>query len=201
MIDLQTLANDFADGIVAADAAAPIATSRRSRRAFQPGIGPHSEPQALDLVLAQMEAADPERYVQIEVGIPYPHEPRKKCDFMVGNGEDCLYVESKLLRILGDNGKPNDNMLMHILSPYETHRSALTDIRKLRDSQFHGRKAILIFGFEAEDWPLAPAIDAFEQLARAAGPLGPRHTAGYEGLIHPIHASGATYIWEVLPSW
>jgi len=27
---------------------------------------------------------------------------------------------------MGDNGKPNDNMLMHILSPYPAHRSALT---------------------------------------------------------------------------
>ena len=30
------------------------------------------------------------------------------------------------LRLKGDNGKPNDNMLMHILSPYPQHRSALT---------------------------------------------------------------------------
>ena len=198
MIDLQTFANDFADAIVAADAAAPIATNKRSGKAFQPGIGPHSEPQTLDLVFAEMRAAHPERYGQVEVGIPYPEEPRKKCDLMVRYGDDCLYIESKLLRILGDNGKPNDNMLMHILSPYETHRSALTDVRKLRNSEFQGRKAILIFGFEAEDWPLAPAIDAFELLARASGPLGPRHTAGYEGLIHPVHASGVMSIWEIL---
>lgn len=32
---------------------------------------------------------------------------------------------------LGDNGKPNDNMIMHILSPYPDHRSALTDCSKL----------------------------------------------------------------------
>ena len=33
-------------------------------------------------------------------------------------------IEVKMLRLMGDNGKPNDNMLMHILSPYERHRSA-----------------------------------------------------------------------------
>jgi hypothetical protein len=36
-----------------------------------------------------------------------------------------------MLRLMGDNGKPNDNMLMHILSPYPSHRSALTDCQKL----------------------------------------------------------------------
>jgi hypothetical protein len=27
-------------------------------------------------------------------------------------------IEIKMPRLMGDNGKPNDNMLMHILSPY-----------------------------------------------------------------------------------
>ena len=29
-----------------------------------------------------------------------------------------IIQEVKMLRLMGDNGKPNDNMLMHILSPY-----------------------------------------------------------------------------------
>jgi hypothetical protein len=33
----------------------------------------------------------------------------------------------KMLRLMSDNNKPNDNMLMHILWPYLAHRSALTD--------------------------------------------------------------------------
>ena len=39
-----------------------------------------------------------------------------------------------MLRFLGDNGKPNDNILMHVLSPYPQHRSALTDCEKLARS-------------------------------------------------------------------
>jgi hypothetical protein len=36
-----------------------------------------------------------------------------------------------MLRIFGDNGKLNDNMLMHVLSFYPAHLSALTDCGKL----------------------------------------------------------------------
>lgn len=36
-----------------------------------------------------------------------------------------------MLRLFGDNAKLNDNMLMHLLSPYPAHRSALTDCEKL----------------------------------------------------------------------
>jgi hypothetical protein len=30
-------------------------------------------------------------------------------------------IEVKMLRLMGDNGKLNDNMVMHILSPYPAH--------------------------------------------------------------------------------
>ena len=53
-----------------------------------------------------------------------------------------------MLRLMGDNGKPNDNMLMHILSPYPKDRSALTDCAKLLGSGLVGRKAIVIYGFD-----------------------------------------------------
>ena len=43
-------------------------------------------------------------------------------------------IEAKMLRMFGDNGKLNDNMLMHVLSPYPAHRSALTDCGKLAHS-------------------------------------------------------------------
>lgn len=60
----------------------------------------------------------------------------QKCDLVL---EGEWAVEVKMLRCLGDNGKPNDNILMHILSPYPAHRSALTDCMKLRDSGFAER--------------------------------------------------------------
>jgi len=43
---------------------------------------------------------------------------------------------------MGDKGKPNDNMLMHIHSPYSAHRSAVTDCEELTRSGFDGRNAI-----------------------------------------------------------
>ena len=58
---------------------------------------------------------------------------------------DCgehWFIEVKMWRLMGDNGKPNDNILMHVLSPYVQHRSALTDCEKLSNSGFTGRKAI-----------------------------------------------------------
>lgn len=70
-----------------------------------------------------------------------------------------------MLRIMGDNGKPNDNMLMHILSPYPNDRSALTDCRKLVESNLDGRNAIVIYGFDYPGLPMDPAIEAFEVLA------------------------------------
>ena len=92
--------------------------------------------------------AHPGRYGGGAFDGPYPDRPRQKCDLSIANEGSTLFVESKLLRILDDNGKPNDNLLMHILSPYPQHRSALTDCEKLRHSGFVGRKTILIFGYE-----------------------------------------------------
>ena len=103
-----------------------------------------------------------------------------------------------MLRLFGDNGKPNDNMLLHLLSPYPKHRSAVTDCEKLNASGFRQRKAIVIFGYESTELPLAEGIDAFESLARRYVCLkGPR-VATFEDLIHPVHESGHVYGWEIL---
>jgi hypothetical protein len=50
--------------------------------------------------------------------VPYPNAPRQKCDLLISPNEGQPWaIEVKMLRFMGDNGKPNDNMLMHILSP------------------------------------------------------------------------------------
>ena len=69
-------------------------------------------------------------------------------------------------RILGDNGKADDNILMHILSPCPAHRNALTDCEKLASSSLGQQKATLIYAYDAGEWPLEPAISAFETFAR-----------------------------------
>lgn len=198
MIDLQRFVDDYAAGLVAVDARRPVAVNQRTGEAFQPGIGPHSEVQTVRLVISEMKAAHARRYDTAEFDVRYPDKPRQKCDIAVTSQGETLYVESKLLRFLGDNGKPNDNILTHLLSPYPQHRSALTDCAKLRDSGFDGYRAVLIFGYESEDWPLEPAIDAFEVIANAQCILGPRLNAQFSGLCHPVHSAGHVYMWEML---
>jgi len=101
-----------------------------------------------------------------------------------------------MLRLFGDNGKLNDNMLMHVLSPYPAHRSALTDCAKLANSSLSGRKAIFIFGYDYDGWAMDPAIEAFETLSRNVG-IGPQQVAGYDQLIHPVHRQGRVFAWEL----
>lgn len=98
---------------------------------------------------------------------------------------------------MGDNGKPNDNILMHILSPYPQHRSAVTDGPKLRGSGLVGKKALVIYGYEYPGWPLEPTISAFEILGGRVAELGPRAEASFSGLIHPVHERGAVFGWAI----
>ena len=198
-VELDRFVDDFSSALVTADAARPCATNARSGVAFQPGIGPHSEAQTVKLVGAELEHRWPATYGQrLNYGVAYPEAPRQKCDLCVGSAPDWEWaVEVKMLRILGDNGKANDNILMHLLSPYPAHRSALTDCEKLAASRLAHRKAILIYGYDADAWPLEPAIDAFEALARARVPLGKRVSADFHGLVHPVHSSGGVFAWEL----
>jgi hypothetical protein len=198
-IELERFVQDFARGLTAVDAARPCATNVRSKIAFQPGIGPHSEAQTVKLIGTELERLGPEIYRhRLAYGVPYPEAPRQKCDLCIGSAPDWEWaVEIKMLRILGDNGKANDNILMHLLSPYPAHRSALTDCQKLAESNLGTRKVILIYGYDADAWPLEPAIGAFEALARARTALGKRISAEFRGLVHPVHSSGSVFAWEL----
>lgn len=93
------------------------------------------------------------------------------------------------------NGKTNDSMLMHILSPYPQNRSALTDCTKLIESGFLCPKAIVIYGYEYDDWPMELAIAAFERLAGEW--IGERVSAEFTGLVHPVHRRGAVHAWPL----
>jgi hypothetical protein len=196
-ITLQEFISGFARGLQLADAKRPVASSARSDRRYSPGIGPHSETATVLLAMQALSEHD-QRFHAYALGVPYPNEPRQKCDLCLGVAPDYTWcVEIKMIRILGDNGKPNDNILMHVMSPYPQHRSALTDCRKLQESGFHGRRAILIYGYDANGWPLEPAIDAFETLAARLVTLGRKQSAKFTGLVHPIHRSGAVFGWEI----
>ena len=193
MIQLSQFAEALAEGIEKADSKRPVAFNQRSRKPFQPGIGPHTEADTLELALA---ALPPARLPPVRLQVPYPAVSRQSCDLVLA-GSPGWAIEVKMLRLYGDNGKTNDNMLLHLLSPYAKHRSAVTDCEKLNGSGFPQRKAIVIFGYESKDLPLAEGIDAFEALARQRVALSGPCVAAFENLVHPVHACGCVYGWEI----
>jgi hypothetical protein len=142
--------------------------------------------------MAELAGAHPSTYGAVHTGVPYPNAPRQKCDLLIAPSDGRSWaVEVKMLRFMGDNGKPN------ILSPYPKHRSALTDCQKLVGSGFEEPYALLIYGYDYDDWPMERAVEAFEQLARHRVQLGPRHFASFNGLIHPVHQRGGVFVWEI----
>mgnify|MGYP005836765481 CR=1 FL=1 len=195
---LQDIVADFAHGIVLADRARPVALNARSKEAFRAGIGPHSEAAAVRLVMQAVRADRPARYQDYSLAVPYPANRKNKCDLCIGVAPQWAWaIEAKLIWFFGDNGKRNDNILMHVLSPYAEHRSALTDFIKLRTSGFACRKAVLLYGFDHVGWSLDPAIEALETLAHSMAAVGGRCTAEFEGLVRPVHSSGRVFAWEV----
>jgi hypothetical protein len=193
---LGELVGDLAEAFRQADALGPVATSQRGTRTYQPGIGPHSENAAVALALEQLRHA--QRYANVLMGqfLPYPEAPRQKCDLWIGDPLEWA-IEIKMARFVGDNGRVDDMALKDLLSPYAADRSAVTDCTKLAEAKFPSGKAMLIYGFDVEERPLAPAIAAFELLARARAQLGARHESAFGPLVHPFHASGRMFGWEV----
>jgi len=194
VVELDEILAAFARGVELADACRPRATNRRSGTLYQEGIGPHSESSTISLAVT---AAEHESLAAAAREVPYADASRNRCDLVIGAGFDSWAIEVKMLRLVGDNGKPNDNMLMHILSPYPAHRSAVTDCQKLLRSALHGRKAILIFGYDYDGWAMDPAIRAFELLASADVELRAAATGSFSGLVHPVHTHGRVFGWEV----
>jgi hypothetical protein len=197
VIELAQLVKDFAVALERADGRGPQAVGARGGRAYQPGIGPHTESQTVELVSDELVTLD-RAYTAHSFGVPYPGMPRQHCDWCLGSPPLWEWaIEVKMLRLFGDNGKLNDNMLMHILSPYPAHRSALTDCDKLAGSGLAGRKAIVIFGYDYDGWVMDPAIDAFQTLAAERVTLGERHQAAYGHLMHPVHQRGRVFAWQI----
>jgi len=193
-MELQELVDGLAKGIKAADSRSPVAVGQRSGRVFQPGIGPHSESETVTLALAEASAGFDRMHLEREV--PYPAITRSRCDLVIDESPGWA-IEIKLLRLLGDNGLKNDNMLMHILSPYAVDHSALSDCSKLLQSGFAQRKAIVVIGYDYDKLPMMSTIRAFELLAESQVKLTPTNAAPFSGLIHPVHHRGAVFGWEI----
>lgn len=161
---------------------------------YRPGIGPLRERRAVGLVMTHLAEANPQRYASYQLEVPYGDGVRQTCDICLGGPAPWRWaIEVKMLRLLGDNGRPNDNMVTHILSPSPADNSALTDWAKLVASQLGIHKAILIYGFDYPRLPMDSAIEAFEVLASRDVKLASRTVAAFDGLIHPVHQRGRVW--------
>jgi hypothetical protein len=192
MVELGRIVDDIAQALKALDSAG------LRNNPYQPGIGPFTEPKALELALQWLA----QQYPQLYAGAgpkSYPGIPRKMCDLVIG---DKWAIEVKLIRPFGDNGKPAEHWSENILHPYPGNTSSLGDCFKLMQSGFPGRKAVIVYGFEhtLPQVPLEPAISAFELIAKEVMriPLSPRHFASFGQLMHPVLQQGLMFGWEVL---
>ena len=102
-----------------------------------------------------------------------------------------------MMRIMGDNNKANDNIFMHIFSPYEKQNSALTDGLKLLKSGFDGEKSIIIYGYDYDDFPIEKTISLFEKTTKDFFNISERYSASFEKLVHPVHTRGSVYGWTI----
>ena len=190
---LQEFVEHFALALNAADARRPSAIGPRSGRAYQPGIGPHPEDRAVDLIVAELAAMRPDWKIALRQCYP---ESKQTCDLLWGEPLDWA-IEIKMARPNGDNGKPDDTAIKDILSPFTADRSALTDCVKLADSHIAPHRAILIYGFDDPRRPLQEMLTAFETLAHTRVQLSPRCEAGIGPLVHPVHQMGCVCAWEI----
>ena len=193
-VTLEDIVVGFADGLRQADNSRPVWISR-SGREYQPGLGPHEEVHAIKLILAQMKAMHPGRFVGGEP-VRYPTS-KQTCDIGLGSPLEWA-IEVKMARAYGDNGKPDDTWIKDLLSPYPEDRSALTDAHKLRDSAFSCHRAVLVYGFDYASKPLEAIFVALETLLRAQLSVGSRVHASFANLVHPVHQRGTVAAWEVL---
>jgi hypothetical protein len=194
-MELQQFTDLLVAGLKDADALGPVPPPSRTGTIYQAGIGAHSEHRMVEFALAAVSSRL--NGVTVETRVLYPRSGRIKCDVRLTGGTDWA-IEMKLLRRLGDNGKSNDNILMHILSPYKQDRSAVTDCVKLAQSGFTARQAVMIIGFEYPEWPLEPAVKAFERIASDLVNLRPCAPARFSGLVHPVQREGAVFAWEII---
>ena len=195
MEDFKKIISDFALSIKKIDSTKPVYVSqRKNKNVYKPGIGPHTETATINLVVNELKKD--KFYTKIEREIKYPNS-RKSCDLKFSINNKILFSEVKMMRIMGDNNKANDNIFMHIFSPYEKQNSALTDGLKLLKSGFDGEKSIIIYGYDYDDFPIEKTISLFEKTTKDFFNISERYSASFEKLVHPVHTRGSVYGWTI----
>ena len=84
---------EFASGLQIADSRNPQKTSNRGT-VNQNGIGPFTEDETVDLVLAEFPINW--KNSKFHRSVSYPHNKRSKCDLLISTPDEDLYVEIKL---------------------------------------------------------------------------------------------------------
>ena len=182
---LETVVEAFALGLLSID------RSGIPHKAFQSGVGPYGEAEAVRRALQHMREQDPDRFGEAR--------PKQSPDILIPQG---WALEVKIVRPFGDNGLPAEHWSENILHPYPGNTSSLGDCVKLLQSDMPERKGIIVFGYEHAPAviPLDPAIRSFELLASEVMQitLTPRIERRIDGLIHPVHQVLRVFGWEIL---
>ena len=210
----RKIIDDFAKAMEIADSRRPVWQSLSGKKTiFKPGIGPHPETKTIELVKQELTQLDTNFYKRIETQLSYPkgrktqftldgklesnRKSRTKCDIKFSLENSDCFSEVKLWRPLGNNGKENNNIFTHIFSPYPHQNSALTDISKLRDSNFDGIKSIIIICYQSEKFPLEESISLFEMIANNLFSISQRYESSFNNLVHDVHNNGKIIGWII----
>jgi len=180
---LEAIVDAFASALSAVD------SSGAAHKAFQPGIGPYGEADAIRAALEHMRR-----------DARFADARTKRLPDVLIPGQWAL--EFKIIRPFGDNGLPAEHWSENILHPYPGNTSSLGDCLKLILSGLPERKGIIVFGYEHAQpmVSLDPAVRSFELLAQhiLQLKLSPRVEHRIGGLIHPIHHTLKVFGWEIL---
>ena len=192
MIPLEQFIQDFANAVIAADHTRPQTVDPETGALAKPGIGPLPDAEALRLIARELELAVPSAFAgSISLDVPYPDAPDQTCSLCIGAAPEWAFAaEVRMLRYVSEDGRLNDNILAH-------HRAAVASCVRLAASPLGASKAVIIYGFDDRQWPLDPAIDGFERLARAKVELGSRCEAKFDNLWHPVYARGRAFGWTI----
>jgi len=184
---LKMFVEDFATSLQKVDKEVPPAKNARTGEEYEKGIGPYQEKLLIEHVSDDLKKRKTNLYNGLVTEVKYPKD-RKRCDVVINNQ---LFIEVKAVRKMRNNGIHEEFLVNHILSPYEADKSFLTDTKKLLDSGFQGEKAVLMYGYDYEEFPIDLILGCFELLAeKYFCDIIEKHEFPFDGLIHPIHKKG-----------
>ena len=184
---LEVFVKDFAASIERVDKVVPPAKNARTGEEYAKGIGPYQEKLLIEHITEDLKKINSDRYGNLETEVKYPND-RKRCDVVLNKK---LFIEVKAVRKMRNNGVHEEFLVNHILSPYEADKSFLTDTKKLLNSGFAGEKAVLMYGYDYEEFPIDLILGCFELLAeKYFCEILEKYEFPFDGLIHPIHKRG-----------